>query len=154
MNIKSKLATSIKSKLALFVVCLVVLFAFQSKVIIPFLFDVASSDLFLKESDDIASEMPISNTMTEAAFAQCNAYIKSRTDTDAQVSFTAHPVNAWSLGDYQYVINADIQIATANATGATHRYACRIKYLKDNDPSGASNPENWSIEGLSGIPDA
>ncbi|WP_305909224.1 hypothetical protein Q9L42_006560 [Methylomarinum sp. Ch1-1] len=143
-----------KYKIVLFVVSLTGLIVLQAKVILPIVYDVIASDLFLEDSGDDANYYNTAATdMTGYAFDQCNFYIANDLDSDIVVSFTSQPVNAWNLGNFQYVINADIDIMPENAAAFTRRYVCRIKYDNGNDPSGAANSDNWSIDGISGLDD-
>ncbi len=135
----------------LFVVCLIGLLVLQIKVIVPWMYEVASSDLFLIDSKDSASPLPVSNEMTAIAFSHCNTYIKKDLGEDKSVSFAAQPTNVWSLGNYEYIVNADVEIAPKEAPSAMHHYVCRIQYSNGDDVSGASNPDNWSIEGINGL---
>ncbi len=140
-------------KVILFVLCLVGLIALQAKVVLPLVYDVVSSDLFLEESDDEGSVDTISNDMTGYAFDQCNQYIADDLGSDFSVSFSSQPINAWGMGNYEYVINADIDLTPPNAQSFTRRYVCRIKYEMESDQSGITNPENWSVGGISGLDD-
>ena len=117
----------------------------------PLVYKVVSSDLFLKDSDDPGSEVAISNELTDLAFSHCNNYIKDELDDDYSVMFSSKPINAWSIGNYQYVINADIEINSNDEGIRLKRYVCRISYNKGSDQSGVMDPENWSVYGLSGI---
>ena len=140
-----------KKKIVIFGVSLAVLLALQIKFIQPLLFDVAASDLFLVESKDEANPMSISTDMTALAYGQCNNYIKNDLGEEKSVSFTGQATNAWSLGNYEYIVNADVEISGKDSTGAIHHYVCRIQYTEGDDLNGVSNPDNWSVIGLTGI---
>ncbi len=140
-----------KSKIIIFIVVLVALLAFQSKVIMPVLYDIAASDLFLEESGDEKNRTSSVNDMTTAAFNQCNNYIEKELLSEQNILFSDTPLNAFSLGNFQYVVNADIDVQPTDGASFTRRYACRIKYSYDEDSSGVSDPANWSIEGISGL---
>lgn len=140
-------------KVILFVACLVGLIALQAKVILPFVYDIVASDIFLEESEDTASVNAISTDMTTYAFEQCNLYIADEFGSDYSVSFSTQPINAWGMGNYEYVINADIDLLPADAQSFTRRYVCRIKYDEGSDQSGITNPDNWTINGISGLDD-
>lgn len=142
-----------KKSIILFAVCLAGLLALQIKFLLPFMYDIAASDLFLVESKDDGSPMPVSNDMTGIAFAHCNSYISGKIDSEATASFANQPINAWSIGNYEYIINADVEITPKDAPGAVHHYVCRIQYANGDDTSGASDINNWSVEGITGIPD-
>lgn len=142
-----------KKKIILFVVCLAGLLALQIKFLLPLMYDIAASDLFLVDSKDSADPMPISNDMTALAFTHCNSYINSQLDSaENTASFASQPTNAWSIGNYEYIINASVEIASKDAPSATHQYVCRIQYENGDDLSGAGTIDNWSVEGLTGIP--
>ncbi len=129
-----------------------ILIFFTAKVIMPLALDVAKSGLFLKESKEEASQMPVSTPLTGLAFKQCNDYIKSELDPETSVTFPDKPINAWSLGGYQYVINAEISVTGAEGT-SSKKYACRITYDNGDDQEGVNDLDNCSIDGLSGLDD-
>ncbi len=141
-----------KKKIIVFVACLVVLLAIQIKFLLPFMYDIAASDLFLVESKDDANPMPISNDMTGVAFSHCNSYINSELGAESAPSFAAQPTNAWSIGNYEYIINADVDLASKEGTNTPYHYVCRIQYENGDDLSGASDIKNWSITGITGVP--
>ena len=120
------------------------------KVVLPLVYDVAKSDAFLIDSKDQGSQLPISNSMTELAFMHCNNYIKSELGSDASVTFPEKPLNAWSLGNYEYVVSAELILTDPSKT-ATKKYACRIAYENADDLNKATDFANWSIEGIDGI---
>ena len=140
-----------KKKIIIFALCLAVLLAVQIKFIQPLLINVAASDLFLVESKDEANALPISNDMTALAYAHCNQYIKNEAGEEKSVSFTGQPTNAWSLGNYEYIVNADVEISGKDTTGGIHHYVCRIQYNEGDDVAGAGNFDNWSVIGLTGL---
>jgi hypothetical protein len=142
-----------KKKLVLFVACLAVLLALQIKFVLPLMYDIAASDLFLVESKDNASPLPVSNDMTTLAFGYCNAHIKNELGEEKSVSFAGQPTNAWSLGNYEYIVNADVEIAPKDSPSTLRHYACRIQYENGDDLSGAGNADNWNVEGVSGLTD-
>jgi hypothetical protein len=126
------------------------LLVFMQKLVLPLVYDVVKSDAFLIDSKDQGSQMPISNSMTDLAFLHCNNYVKSELGTDVNVTFSDKPLNAWSLGNYQYVVNGEITI-TNSANAATKKYACRITYENGDNLEGSSDFNNWTIEGIDGI---
>ena len=140
-----------KYSLLIFIVCLAILLAFQKKVVLPFILKVASSDLFLKESKDQGSQTPISTPFTGLAFMHCNNYIKSKFGHDVSLIFPEKPINAWSLGNYQFIINAEIDITTPTVSTISKKYICRITYKNGDNEEGSLDFANWSIDGLSGI---
>lgn len=140
-----------KYSILIFIVGLATLLLIQKEVIMPFVYKVVQSDLFLIDSKDQGGQDPISTPLTGLAFMHCNSYIKSKLGPDVSISFPEKPLNAWSLGNYQYVINAEIDITSATASTITKKYACRINYKNGDNEEGSLDFANWSIEGLSGL---
>ncbi|WKJ90099.1 hypothetical protein QZJ86_19130 [Methylomonas montana] len=142
-----------KKKIIIFALCLAALLAIQIKFFLPFMYDIAASDLFLVESKDAANPMSISTDMTALAFAHCNTYIKNNADEDQSFSFPTQATNAWTLGNYEYIVNADVEISSKDSPSAVRHYACRIQYSKGDDTSGVNDFDNWNIEGVGGLTD-
>ncbi len=140
-------------KIALFIISLVALIAFQGKAFMPFVHDVISSDLFLEETKDPGDIAPVTSEMTQFAFQHCNQSVEEELGDDFSVTFPQSPVNAWAIGNYQYVINAEIEIIPSDAQSFPRKYACRIKYSDGEDLTGIAEIDNWSLEGLSGLND-
>lgn len=139
-----------KYPLLILIVGLIVLVVFQQKAVMPIVWRVIQSDLFLIKSNDIADMAPISTPLTGLAYTHCNTYIKSKLSPDTSISFPEKPLNAWSIGNYQYVINAEVDITTP-ANTSTKKYVCRINYKNGDTEEGSVDFANWSIEGLTGI---
>ncbi|MCX7084611.1 MAG: hypothetical protein NTY69_03640 [Methylococcales bacterium] len=142
-----------KSRLLLFVAGIIILLLTQYKVVMPTLYKVVSSDLFLVDSKDQSSQIAISTPLTDLAFKHCNEFIKNDLGSDIKASFADKPINAWSLGNYQYVINAEITLTGADSVVSTKKYACRITYNNGDDQAGINDIANWSLIGVSGIKD-
>ena len=140
-----------KYRTLLLIVGLIVLLLSQYKIIMPFIYKVVASDLFLVDSKDEASQLPISTRLSGIAFMHCNNYIKSELGPDVTVAFPEKPLNAWTLGNYQYLISAEVTITSDTAGTSTKKYACRITYNNSDNEEGANDFENWSIIGLSGL---
>jgi hypothetical protein len=138
----------------LFIAILAVLLLSQYKVIMPFIYKVAASDLFLVDSKDQASQLAISTPLSEIAFMHCNNYIKSELGPDVTVTFPEKPLNAWTLGNYEYLISAEVTITSNTAGTSTKKYACRIAYNNGDNEEGALDFKNWSLIGLSGLKDS
>jgi hypothetical protein len=140
-----------KYRMLVLIAGLAVLLLSQYKLIMPFIYKVVASDLFLVDSKDQASQLPISTPLSAIAFTHCNNYIKSKLGPDVAVIFPEKPLNAWTLGNYQYLISAEVNITGSNTS--TKKYACRITYNNGDNEEGALDFENWSIIGLSGLDD-
>lgn len=135
----------------IFVAGLIVLSATQYKLLMPLVYKVVESDLFLVQSKDEGSRFSIDTQMTETAFQQCNNYIKAKLSPDETVNFSEKPLNAWSLGNYDYVVNADINVTSSTSATVNKKYVCRITYNDKDDLKGASDFNNWSVVGVSGL---
>ncbi|MDD5462911.1 MAG: hypothetical protein PHG00_14985 [Methylococcales bacterium] len=130
---------------------LTVLLLSQYKLVMPFIYKVAASDLFLVESKDQASQLPISTPLSNIAFMHCNNYIKAELGPDAVIAFPEKPINAWTLGNYQYLISAEVNITGNTSNAGVKKYACRITYNNGDNDEGALDFNNWSIIGVSGL---
>jgi len=140
-----------KYSFLLLIIGLGVLVYVTDKIIIPLSLDVARSDLFLVGSKDKASPLPISTPLTDIAFMHCNNYIKSKLDPETSITFPKKPINAWSFGNHQYLVNAEITISTEKSSTQAKKYACRITYNNGDTEEGTEDFNNWTIEGLSGL---
>jgi hypothetical protein len=140
-----------KYSILIFIISLGALLIFQKEVVMPFVYRVIQSDLFLVESKDQGGQTSISTPLTGLAYKHCNTHIKSQLGPDVSISFPEKPLNAWSLGNYQYVINAEIDITSATASTISKKYVCRITYKNGDNEEGSLDFANWSIEGLSGL---
>ncbi len=140
-----------KYSLLIFIAGLATLLVLQKNVIMPFVYKVVQSDLFLVDSKDQGGQVAISTPLTGLAFTHCNSHIKSKFGPNVSINFPNKPLNAWSLGNYQYVINAEINITNTTASTITKKYVCRINYKNGDNEEGSLDPNNWSIEGLSGL---
>lgn len=127
------------------------LILFQNLVVMPLVNDVIKSDAFLVDSKDQGSQIPVTTEMTAIAFMHCNNYIKSELDSDVAVTFANKPIKAWSMGNYQFLINAEIHIADAAGKMVTQKYVCRVTYDNGDDMEGVQDFDNWTLVGLSGI---
>jgi hypothetical protein len=142
-----------KYQTLLFIAGLSILLFSQYKVIMPFIYKVVASDLFLVDSKDQASQLPISTHLSGIAFMHCNNYIKSELGPDVSVYFPEKPLNAWTLGNYQYLISSEVTITSDTTSTSSKKYACRITYNNGDNEEGALDFENWSIIGVSGLDD-
>jgi hypothetical protein len=142
-----------KNRFFLVIIFAVALFAFQSKVVMPIVYDIVASDLFLEDTGDEKNDKSATNIMTMAAFDQCNNYIASETLPDHTLVFQDTFVNAFGLGAHHYVLNADVEIQSENDPIVTKRYLCKIKYSEGNDTSGINISDNWYVIGISGLDD-
>ena len=132
---------------------LAILLFSQYKLIMPFAYKVVASDLFLVDSKDHASQVDITTPLSNIAFNHCNNYIRTELGTDTTVIFPEKPLNAWTLGNYQYLISAEFSVTTDKTNSIKRKYACRITYNNGDNEEGALDFSNWSIIGVSGFRD-
>lgn len=119
----------------------------------PLVQDVIKSDAFLVDSKDEGSQLPISTELSNVAFMHCNNYIKSEIDSEMTITFSEKPINVWSLGNYQFMVNAEFNIVDKNGGSIMKKYVCRITYDNGENQEGALDFDNWSVIGVSGIED-
>lgn len=141
-----------KKKVFALLAVVVGLVVFQRELLIPLSKDVATkTDLFLVESKDQGSMFTQSNEMTQIAFQHCNTHLKEKIENESiKVTLPEKPLNAWSLGNYEYVVSAEADVVEGEKT-RKQKYLCRISYKNGDDTSGAANFENWSLDGLSDL---
>ena len=132
---------------------LAILLFSQYKLIMPFAYKVVASDLFLVDSKDQASQVAITTPLSNIAFNHCNNYIRTELGTDTTVIFPEKPLNAWTLGNYQYLISAEFSVTNDKTNSIKRKYACRITYNNGDNEEGALDFSNWSIIGVSGFRD-
>ncbi len=117
----------------------------------PLVLEVVKSDFFLTDSDDIGSNYPISDSMSNFANMHCNHYITDKFGDDLQINFSEKPLNAWNLGNHTYLINSELSIVDTEGKQITKKFVCRISYKPGSDTETASDYNNWSVYGLSGL---
>jgi len=135
----------------IFIVGLVALILFQNKAIMPLVEKIAASDLFLVDTGDEGSRLPASTLMTNYAFIQCNKEIRDKIDSETNIIFPSEPLQSWTLGNYKYIINAEIEVISDDGTSFFKKYACHIQYDNASDTEGVMDFDNWTLNGLSGI---
>lgn len=135
----------------LFLAALIGLIFLQKEAVLPFAEWVASTGIFLEDSGDEGSRIANSTPMTNHAFNQCNIAIRNDINEEFSISFPAEPLQSWSLGNYKYLVNADIELTKASGESFFRKYACQIQYDQGSDMNGVTDSDNWDISGLSGI---
>ncbi len=135
----------------IFIVGLVALILFQDKAIMPVVEKIAASDLFLEDSGDEGSRIATTTDMTNYAFMQCNRAIKEELDNETNVIFPSTPLQSWALGNYKYIVNAEIEVATEDGSTFFKKYACHIEYDEEDNLEAVMDADNWTINGISGI---
>ena len=135
----------------IFIVGLVALILFQNKAVMPLVKKIAASGLFLKDSGDEGSRFATATNMTNFAFMQCNKEIRDEIDSETNIIFPTDPLQSWSLGNYRYLINAEIEVIPGDGTSFFKKYACSIQYDEESNLDAVMDSDNWTILGLSGI---
>ncbi len=135
----------------IFIVGLVLLILFQNKAIMPAVKKIAASGLFLKDSGDERKSFAVSTNMTNFAFIICNKYIRDEIDSKTNITFPSEPIQSWALGNYRYIINAEIEVSSEDNATFFKKYACQAQYEEESNLEGVMDSDNWTIIGLSGI---
>ncbi|MEN8260089.1 MAG: hypothetical protein ABFS02_05790 [Pseudomonadota bacterium] len=133
-----------KLSIPLFILFIIALYVSLNKVVIPFVIDIASSDLFLEESDDLGDMLPISNDKTKMAFLHCNNEIRKEFDDSVTLQFADNPENVWNTGNATFLVNAYVGIINPKEGTSRKKYVCSIRYEGGDD----TDFENWSLYGL------
>jgi hypothetical protein len=149
LDAASTVAVLKKYRVLLFALGLLLLSLSQQQLIMPVIYDVIKSDLFLVESKDKGSDLPVSTPLSNIAFTHCNNHIKSKSAPDSTVSFSEKPLKAWDIGNYQYVISAEINLTNNAAETVTKKYVCRISYNNGDNQEGILDINNWTVVGVS-----
>lgn len=142
-----------KNKLLILVIGIVALLAFQAKVLMPLIYDIVATDIFMEDNGDDPNRVSATTAMTDNAFQQCNKYIATEMYSDYTFTPSEQPLNSFGLGNFEYLINATIDVQPADGASYTRTYACRIKYDNKDDLEGVNDLDNWSISGISGLDD-
>ena len=135
----------------IFLVGLVALILFQNKAIMPLVKKIAASGLFLEDSGDEGSRIATSTNMTNYAFIQCNKAIRDEFDSETNIIFPSEPLQSWTLGNYRYIVNAEIEVISKDGGSIFKKYACQALYEEEANLEGVMDSDNWSISGISGI---
>ncbi|MGR8929797.1 MAG: hypothetical protein ACU836_04085, partial [Gammaproteobacteria bacterium] len=72
---------------------------------------------------------------------------------DDSVSFADKPSLVFGEGNYSYIIKSELSLTQENEPAKVYHYACKIQYDLGDDLSGVGNHENWSVQGIDGLPD-
>ena len=135
----------------IFLVVLVALILFQNKAIMPLVEEIAASDLFLVETGDVGSRYVASTDMTDYAFIQCNKEVREEIDEEINILFPTEPLQSWTLGDFKYIVNAELELIASDGSSSIKKYACHLEYDEETNMEGIMDADNWTILGLSGL---
>lgn len=133
----------------LLVIGILALLAFQAKVVMPYVYDIAASGLFMEDSGDDPNRISSHSSRGNKAFDQCNTHLKDEYAGDYTLSFSDQPDSSFNLGNYEYIVSAHVDITPEDGVSYTKKYACRIQYSEKDDMTQVDDPDNWSILGIS-----
>ena len=136
-------------KLFLFLIFFAALIAFQNEAVMPTVFKVIESDLFLDGSDDLGDTIPIENAMTNYANQHCNKYLVEEFGDEFNFTLPEKAINIWNLGSYDYVVNGELTIQPEDGPSFTKKYVCRIQHDGDHP----NDFDEWSLYDISGLDD-
>ena len=135
----------------IFLAGLVALILFQNKAVMPLVQKIAASGLFLEDSGDEGSRIATSTNMTNYAFMQCNKEIRDEVDSETNIIFPSEPLQSWTLGNYRYIVNAEVELISKDGASIFKKYACQARYEEGDNLEGVMDSDNWSISGISGL---
>lgn len=127
----------------LFILFIVGLYASLNKIIVPFVMDVAKSDLFFEKEDESEELGKISNERTGFAFDQCKSAMKEANHVPDGSRFADAEYEAWALGGKTYLIRSHVGVSSESGL-VDRKYACKIKFA-GGDMGDAGN---WSVLGV------
>jgi len=117
----------------------------------PLVQKIAASGLFLEDSGDEGSRIATSTNMTNYAFIQCNKAIRDEFGSETNIIFPSEPLQSWTLGNYRYIVNAEIEVISKDGGSIFKKYACQAQYEEETNLEGVMDSDNWTISGISGI---
>lgn len=130
--------------LGLLVVFTVTLYLFNDKAVVPFILEVANSALYLKETQDDDPLGDVRNARTAAAQLRCENHLREDRDAAAVQVAPDSGYQAWSIGDFTYVVKAGVELPGEDGAPARYRYACKIHW----NAREMNDPDNWSVYGM------
>lgn len=130
--------------LSLLLLFVVALYVSLNKLFVPFIEQVASSSLFLKETENDDPLGDVRNERTDVAALHCENSIRDDEDISPVSTASDTDYKAWSLGDFTYVIKAQSTGTPEGGDPAHYRYACKIHW----NGQDMADPGNWSIQGM------
>lgn len=134
-----------KLKIALFLLFVVFLYVVTMKVILPIVFEVMESGLYLKKTeDDPVGELHSARTYTALLHCENDVRASKGLTNASRPSATEDEYKAWGLGDHTYVVKAILDVPGPDKNLVRTSVTCKIKY----DDGDESDPDNWSILGM------
>ena len=138
-------------KLIFLLICFGGLVIFQRDAVMPNVFKVISSDLFLEDSDDLGDPNAISDSMTAYAHQHCNEYLLKEYGDEFTLTLSENAINTWNIGNYDYVVNGEVIVQPEEGASFTKKYVCRIQHdIDDGEPMSF---DSWSLYDISGLDD-
>lgn len=131
----------------LIILAFVALIFFQRDAVMPNVYKVIKSDLFLVDSDDLGDTSAIINSMTSYAHQHCNQILHDKYGDNYTITLLENAINIWDIGNHDYVVNGEITYQSNDTANTTKKYVCRIKH----DGDAPSDLDNWSLYGISGL---
>ncbi len=128
----------------LFILFVTALYVFQNTVVLPTVENVANSDLFFENTDDVAQLDGVINEKTNFALIHCNRYLSENYELGDADTFSDKDYQAWGLGGYTYVIKSHVDVPVSEQGPLKKQYICTIKYTGGDE----IDYENWSISGF------
>lgn len=118
-------------------VYVVALYVGHNTVLIPFLEDVARSDLFLDVSDN-------DQDRSRVAVLQCKSNIARELETNDQAHFPSEDFKVWRLSPSRYLVQSHVYENVASDAQSKTHFLCKLSYTGGDE----FNPDSWSVEAL------
>ena len=126
----------------LLILFIIAVYVFQNEAVIPFVIKVVNSDLFTKETEDVAQLDPINTDKTRMALLHCNHYLKQNYEVDSSTLLSQGDHKAWTLGDKTFLVQSHIDfVDTASNQTIRKLFVCKIHQVGEDE----TNYENWEI---------
>ncbi len=130
----------------LLIIFVVVSYFVLIRFVTPLVVDTTSSDLYIEETDDYASNVPEETAMTEAASTFCLNELAAEYEEIVDIDVSKFARTTWPLGNYHYIVKATIP-AKHSPDNSPHIMVCEILY--DKSSQAPNSADNWTVKGLS-----
>lgn len=134
----SKVANSKLSPILL-ILFVAALYAVLSKAIIPFVEQVAKSDLFLEKAAEFEEK-----DRSSVALLQCNDFVREELGSAKAVQFETHAYKSWEISSGRYLVTSQVTAEDESGKPVRKNYACNVQYQGGDE----TDHSHWSLQGL------
>jgi hypothetical protein len=133
-----------KYSILFLILFIILLYAILEKAVIPFVMDVAESELFFENAAEEEQLGNVRNERTDFALMHCKNSIKEDGMLPENADFLNSKYDAWALGNRTYIVRSGVTVMDPEKGHVDRKFACKIR-LVENDPTDF---KNWSILGI------